>query len=52
MQIYILITLTVTYFSGEAFAQRATKARRYGDESRYSRKAEGHDVSQNLYSKT
>lgn len=44
--------LTVIHFPGEAFAQRVTQTRRYGNESRHSGKAERHDVSQNLYSTT
>lgn len=50
----ILITLKDNYifFLGETFAQRTTKTCRHGNESRYSWKAEGHDVSQNLYTKT
>lgn len=46
------MTLITSYFAGETFAQRAAETCRYGNESRYSRKAERHDVSQNLYSET
>lgn len=44
--------MTLIYFSGKASAQRITQTCRHGNESGYSWKAKGYDVSQNLYSKT
>lgn len=46
------IAWIVSRFAGEASAQRTTEACSHGNESRHRRKAEGHDVSQNLYSET
>lgn len=42
--------IVITYFPGEASTERTTQAHRHGNESRHSRQAGRHDVSQNLYS--
>lgn len=47
-----IFAVTLIYIPGKASAQRITQTCSHGNESRYSWKAEGFDVSQNLYSKT